>query len=128
LTSEEGSMAVAMSAAVALIIVTSVAVAGLGALYSARAQAQNAADAAALAAAVATYPPAASSSPREAARLAAGANQARVMSCACPVDGNLEARVAEVVVGVEADVPIFGQWLVRAGSRAEFDPSRWLGR
>jgi hypothetical protein len=50
------------------------------------------------------------------------------MSCACPVDGNLEARVAEVVVGVEADVPIFGQWLVRAGSRAEFDPSRWLGR
>lgn len=120
-------MAVGMSAAVAVIAVVSVAVAGLGALYSARAQAQNAADAAALAAAVATYPPAASSSPQEAAGLAAGENQARVMSCACPLNGSLEARVVEVVVGVEADVPVFGEWLVRAASRAEFDPGLWLG-
>lgn len=121
-----GSMAVAMSAAVALIAVASVAVAGLGALYSARAQAQNAADAAALAAAVATYPPASSASPEHAAGLVADENEARVLTCACPRSASLAARVVEVVVGVEANVPIFGERLVRASSRAEFDPLLWL--
>ena len=121
-------MAVAMSAAVALVAVVSVAVAGLGTLYSARAQAQTAADAAALAAAVATYPPAATSSPHAAARLVAAENSAGVISCFCPRNGDLEPRVVEVVVGIEADVPVFGEWLVRASSRAEFDPVRWLGQ
>jgi len=121
-----GSMAVAMSAAVALVAVASVAVAGLGALYSARAQAQNAADGAALAAAVATYPPASSSSPERAAGLVAGENRARLVSCECRRDGSLAPRIVEVVVGVDADVPVFGTWFIRASSRAEFDPARWL--
>lgn len=121
-------MTLAMSAAVALIAAASVAVASLGALYAARAQGQNAADAAALAAAVATYPPAASASPQQAAGLAAGENRARVVSCACPTNPHLAPRVVEVVVGVEVEVPIFGEWLVHASSRAEFDPRRWLGR
>lgn len=124
---EEGSMTVAVCAALALIAVVSVAVAGLGSLYAARAQAQNAADAAALAAAVATYPPAASSSPERAAGLIAGENAARLVSCACPTNGGLSSRIVEVVVAVEAEVPVFGEWLVRAASRAEFDPVRWLG-
>lgn len=125
---DDGSMAVAMSAAVALVAMVSVAVAGLGALYSARAQAQTAADAAALAAAVASYPPAATSSPEAAARLAASENSAGVVACACHRNGSLVPRVVEVVVGVEIDVPVFGEWLVRASSRAEFDPLRWLGK
>ena len=123
---DHGSMAVAMSSAVALIAIASVAVAGLGALYSARVQAQNAADAAALAAAVATYPPASSVSPERAAGIVAGENEARVLACACPRSASLSSRVVEVVVGVQAKVPVFGEWLVRAASRAEFDPMRWL--
>lgn len=125
---DDGSMAVAMSGAVAMVAIVSIAVAGLGALYSARAQAQTAADAAALAAAVATYPAAATTSPVAAARIGADENGANVLSCACPRDGTLEARVVGVVVGIEVDVPIFGEWVVKASSRAEFDPLRWLGR
>lgn len=116
-----------MSAAVAIVAVVSIAVAGLGSLYSARAQAQTAADGAALAAAVATYPPAASASPLAAARDVAAANGAVVVRCGCPRDSTLRARVVEVVTAIRADVPVFGEWLVHASSRAEFDPVRWLG-
>ena len=121
-------MAVAMSAAVAVVAVASVAVAGLGVLYSARTQAQTGADAAALAAAVATYPPAASVSPVAAARDIAGENGAVVLRCSCPRDPTFRARVVEVVTAIRVDVPVFGEWLVHGSSRAEFDPVRWLGR
>jgi hypothetical protein len=33
----------------------------------------------------------------------------------------------EVVTAIRVDVPIFGEVTVRAASRAEFDPMRWLG-
>lgn len=126
MTIDRGSMTVAMSAAVAIVAAVAVAVASLGSLYAARAQAQTAADAAALAAAVATYPTATATSPMVAARTGAGENGAILVRCSCPRDATLRARVVEVVAGVEADVPIFGERLVRASSRAEFDPIRWL--
>jgi Flp pilus assembly protein TadG len=128
MTGQDGAMAIAMSALVAIAAVLAVAVASLGILYGARAQATNAADAAALAAAVATYPQASPHTPLAAARSAAGANGASVLSCRCPRDGSLEARTVKVTAAIAVDVPIFGSVTVTVSSRAEFDPRLWLGR
>jgi hypothetical protein len=121
-------MVVAMSAGVAVIIVTSVAVGGLGSLYAAKTQAQTAADAAALAAAVATYPPASVTAPVRAAAMATQANGSVLLRCDCPRDPTMVPRTVQVIASVEVDVPVFGPVEVRASSRAEFDPRRWLGR
>jgi hypothetical protein len=125
---DRGSMAVALSGVTAVVALLGVAVAAIAMLYGARAQATNAADAAALAAAVATYPPASASDPVTAARRAAVWNDAVLTSCRCPRDAGLVARTVEVVATVEVEVPIFGRVTVRSASRAEFDPMRWLGR
>ncbi len=118
----------AMAGGVAIVVLLGVAVTALGMLYAARAQATTAADAAALAAAVATYPPASGADPGAAAANAARANGARVLACACPRNGSLAARTVEVMTAVVVDVPVFGTLTVRSVSRAEFDPMRWLGR
>jgi hypothetical protein len=116
-----------MTAALVTMILVGVALAALATLYSVRAQAQVGADAAALAAAVATYPPAARIAPSLAALSGATANGAVVVACRCAIDTTLETRTVEVVVAVPATVPVFGSLTVRASSRAEFDPRRWLG-
>lgn len=121
-------MAVALSGVTAIVALLGVAVAAIGMLYGARAQATNAADAAALAAAVDTYPPASTTDPVTAARQAATWNDAVLTSCRCPRDASLSARTVEVVATVEAVVPVFGRVTVSSASRAEFDPMRWLGR
>ena len=126
--SERGSSTILLAGLVGLVVAVSVAVVGLGLAYSARAQAQTASDAAALAAAVRTYPPAATGSPLEGARRIALANGARVVSCSCPVDMTVRPRVVTVVTVVDIDTPVFGLLQVEATSRAEFDPRRWLGR
>lgn len=125
---DTGSSIVLMAGLIGVVVVLSMAVAGLGLAYSARAQAQTASDAAALAAAVGTYPPAASGVPLQRARQAAFANGARVVSCSCPVDHSMRPRVVAVVTVVSIEAPIFGHIEVEATSRAEFDPRRWLGR
>jgi hypothetical protein len=128
MTHDNGSMAVALSGVTAIVAVLGVAVAAIGMLYGARAQATNAADAAALASAVATYPPAAGTDPVTAARQAARLNDATLIACRCVRDSSLTARTVEVVAAVEVDVPVFGAVTVRGISRAEFDPMLWLGR
>lgn len=118
----------AMGSLVAVIAVAAIAVGGLAALYAARTQAQVAADAAALAAAVSTYPPASLRGPLTSARDVAARNGARVIACDCTRDGSLAARSVDVVTEIAVDVPFFGDTTVRASGRAEFDPGRWLGR
>lgn len=125
---EAGAATVAMVAVAALLATLGIATASLGAAYGARAQAQTASDAAALAAAVATYPGASNTSPSFRAAAVAEANGAALIRCSCAVDQSLSVRVVEVVTGVGIHVPIFGRLQVRAASRAEFDPRRWLGR
>jgi len=125
--SERGSSAVAMAGVLGVIAVLAVAVASVGILYGAKAQAQTAADAGALAAAVATYPPVARGSPDAVARSVIAENGSRLVSCRCGVDSSLSARTVEVVTAVGVSVPIFGVVEVGASSRAEFDPMRWLG-
>ncbi|MFZ0625782.1 MAG: hypothetical protein WAN34_04735, partial [Acidimicrobiia bacterium] len=82
----------------------------------------------ALAAAVATYPPAGGGDPRQAAAEYAAANGAHLITCSCDVDDSLAGRTVAVTVGVEADIPLFGEVLVGRTARAEFDPVDWLGR
>lgn len=127
--SEAGSSSVLVSGIAGLIATVSVATTGLGLALAAKAQAETAADSAALAAAVATYPPASGSqSPLSIARQAAGANGARVVACVCEVDGSIRARVVTVAVAMDIEVPVFGDLDVIAKSRAEFDPGLWVGR
>ncbi len=128
MNNESGSSMILMAGLVGLVVAVSVAVVGLGLAYSARAQAQAASDAAALAAAVGTYPPAATGRPIQLARRVAQANRATVVACSCPVDASIRLRVVSVTTAVEVDTPMFGRLLVEATSRAEFDPRRWLGR
>jgi secretion/DNA translocation related TadE-like protein len=127
LRDDHGGVTVVMMALIAVLAVAAIAVAALGSLYSARAQAQAAADAGALAAAVATYPPAGDGEPVARARSVVEANGAVLVACRCRHDSSLVVRVVEVVAAVDARVPVFGQLRVRGSSRAEFDPLRWLG-
>ena len=114
--------------AASILMVSAVATATLGLLYGARAQAVTAADAAALAAAPATYPHAASMGPRAAAALAAEANGASLEGCVCPVDSSLNERRVHAIVAIQVRLPLFGMREVRGRASAEFDPAAWLGR
>jgi len=126
--SDRGAMAVLMVGLCALIATVGVATAALGVLFDAREKAATAAEAAALAAAVATYPPTGSAAPRVVAAEFAFRNGTRLVSCWCPVDGSLRTRVAAVTVSLTADLPLFGEVLVGKMARAEFEPRAWLGR
>ena len=128
MSSERGAMAVAMTGVVALLSVVVVATASLTVAYSARVQANTAADAGALAAAVATYPGTGRQSPAKEAQGVVARNGARLVSCACRIDPALRVRAVVVVTAVVVDVPVFGNLEIRGVSRAEFDPRLWLGR
>ena len=124
---ERGSSAVALAGVMGVTALLAVAVASIGVLFGAKAQAQTAADAGALAAAVATYPPVGHGAPAAVARAVVAENGSQLVSCRCSLDGSLSERTVEVVATVGASVPIFGKVQVGASSRAEFDPMRWLG-
>jgi len=128
LSDERGVAAIAMAAMAALLATIIVGVVSVGVVFAARSQAVAGADAAALAAAVATYPAAANNPPTQVAASVAKANGVELVSCICRVDSSLEIRVVVVIVGVLVDTPILGRLSIRAGARAEFDPRRWLGR
>jgi Flp pilus assembly protein TadG len=126
--SERGSATVVMIAVMALMAVLSVGVASIGVLMSARAQAVVAADAAALAAAPATYPASGDAEPWVVAARMAVANGAVLERCICATDPTLGQRTVEVRAAVSTSVPVFGELVIRATARAEFDPAAWLGR
>lgn len=125
---DKGSVFPAVAGVIAILATMTLAIAELSVVYGARETAANGADAAALAAAVATYPPAGSGdTPMEAARLAAGGNGVAVLGCDCRVDSSMAPRVATVITSLDVELPLFGRVTVRARARAEFDPVRWLG-
>jgi hypothetical protein len=112
---------------VAVIAVIGVAATSVGSLLAAREQAYTAAEAAALASAVATYPPAGTGSPVAQAAEYAQRNGSRLTSCRCPVDLSMRPRTVTVTTALTVAVPIFGRIDVRASARSEFDPVLWLG-
>jgi len=117
-----------MAAMAALLATAIVGVVSVGVVLAARSQAVIGADAAALAAAVATYPAAANNPPAQVAASVAQSNGTILLSCVCRVDRSLKRRVVTVMVGVVVDAPILGRLSIRVGARAEFDPRLWLGR
>lgn len=114
---------------VAVVAVVGVATASLGLAFGAAEQARTAAEAGALAAAVATYPPAGGGRTpvAEAARYVA-ANGASLRRCQCRVDRTLQRRTVLVMAVVRVRLPLFGELGVPGAARAEFDPRSWLGR
>lgn len=128
MSSDRGAATIVMVAIVGLVAVVGVGTAGVGVLFAAREQANTAAEAAALAAAVATYPPAASEQPGLLARSMAWTNGASLVSCHCRVNTSLDRRRVTVITVVETDVPVLGMVPVQGTARAEFDPRAWLGR
>jgi hypothetical protein len=125
---DNGAGTVLMLGICGIVATIGVGTAALGALFDAREQAATAAEAAALAAAVATYPPAAEGPPQRLAAEFARSNGARLVSCWCELDGSLRPRVVAVTVALSADVPLFGAVAVGKTARAEFEPRLWLGR
>lgn len=92
-------------------------------LVTARARAVTAADAAALAAAPATFPPLLSeAAPDQLASELAAANGARVLRCQCPVVESFDPRTVEVEVAVATRIVVVGEVEIRAVSRAEYVP------
>jgi hypothetical protein len=128
MTGDRGGMTILMVAVCALVATIGVATAALGVLFDAREKAATAAESAALAAAVATYPPTGAGPPEPLAAEYAARNGAEMVSCWCPVDSSLRTRVVAVTVALTADIPVFGDVLVGKTARAEFDPHAWLGR
>jgi hypothetical protein len=112
---------------VAVIATVGVAATSVGSLFAAREQAYTAAEAAALAAAVATYPPAGPGLPVALAAEYAARNGSRLVSCRCQVDLSIRPRTVMVRTAREVEVPIFGRVTVQASARSEFDPGLWLG-
>jgi secretion/DNA translocation related TadE-like protein len=128
MTVDRGGATILMLGLVALLATIGVATAALGVLFDARERAATAAEAAALAAAVATYPPTGAGAPTSLAAEYAARNGARLVSCWCPVDGTLRPRVVAITVALTADLPVLGEVLVGKTARAEFEPRSWLGR
>ena len=128
MTSDRGAVTVLGLFLVAVVAVVGVGTAEVGFLYAERERATTAAEAAALAAAVSTYPPASAQSPRQAAALFAARNGARLERCVCPRDSSLAVRTVLVMVSVDVELPLLGNLEVIGAARAEFDPQEWLGR
>jgi secretion/DNA translocation related TadE-like protein len=124
---EHGSATILVAMVVGLILTAGVGLGSLTVLYGARTEAGTAADAAALAAAVATFPQAGAGSPRAEASRYATANGAVVVSCTCTVDPSFAIRTVTVIVEKRVSVPFFGTLGVKAGATGEFDPLAWLG-
>ncbi len=127
MTIDEGGAAVTLVFVAGVVAMVAIGSVSLGLLYVGREKATTAAEAAALAAAVATYPMAAVDSPISAAAAMAERNGARLNSCQCPVDRSLRVRTVRVFTSLVVTVPLFGDLWVKGGAAAEFDPVAWLG-
>ncbi len=124
---EDGSVTLLLLAAGAVITVIAIATAASGQYLAAAGQAQNAADAAALAAAPVTFRPfGAVGTAREEAAIFAEANGSTLTACACRQDPSWANRTVEVTVRRRVRLVLFGYRSVSATSRAEFAPTLLL--
>lgn len=120
--SERGSASLALLGAVVVGMVTLLGLADLGLLLAARARAQTAADAAALAAAAETVAGVGRDPPGVAGRFAQ-ANGAALVDCECRTGD----AGAVVEVSVTVDLMLSGDRRVTARARAGVDPARFPG-
>lgn len=117
---ERGAVAVLGIAVAGVLLMIGIAVLDVSAVISARTRSQTAADAAALAAAPATF--SLESPPRVAAARMAEANGARLVWCRCRTDRRPTARTVTVRTAAVARLWLWEEVTVFAQSRAEFIP------
>ena len=124
-TGERGSASLVMLALAVVVIVLGLLVADLSIYLGARARAQVAADAAALAAAPVTFRPfgAAGSATGE-ARKYAERNGGVLVECRCSHDPSWRSRSVTVLVSVPADLTLLGSTAATAWASADFDPTQ----
>ncbi len=124
---EEGSVGLLLLAVATVTLVVSLAVVAVGQFLVGYAEAEAAADAAALAAAPVTFRPfGATGTAAQEAALFAAANQSELIGCSCQTDPSWEPRTVVVTVRRTFPVLLFGVQSVEATSRAEFVPTRLL--
>ncbi len=117
-------MSLVMLAVAVVTVILGLLVADVSVLLGARARAQVAADAAALAAAPVTFRSFGSSgSAGEEAAAFASHNGAQLVECRCAPDASWDARSVQVLVSVPVDLLILGAVTVQAWSSAEFVPT-----
>ncbi len=115
---DRGSVTVLLAGTVFAVLVLGIVIAAVGQVLAARYQASTAADAAALAAAPATF----IGDPYDQAVRFAEANGAQLLSCDCARDRTWAPRTVETVVEIRVDVLGLGRRTVRAKGRAEYLP------
>ncbi len=123
--SDRGAASVLMLGLVLVVLLFGAGLGAAGQYVAARFRAQNAADAAALAAAPVTFHPyGGSGDPVAEAAEYAARNGAYLVACRCPIDRSFRPRAVTVRVGVTARLLVVGRLTVEARSRAEFSPPR----
>ena len=123
---EQGSVAIGV-ALVGVVLVFMLGVGMVGVAASTYAAAATAADAAALASAPVTFRPfGALGSPEDEAVRFAKANGATLVRCDCRIERSWETRTVSVTVARRITLPILGGIVIKATSRAVFDPSALL--
>ena len=126
MSDERGSVALGVGL-IGVMLVFVLGVGLVGAAASTYAAAATAADAAALASAPVTFRPfGARGSPRDEAARFAKANGARLVDCTCPIDRSWASRTVSVTVSRRITLPVVGALIIKATSRAVFDPSALL--
>ena len=115
---ERGSASLLAVAVSVVVVVASLVATDIARMVDVRLKALAAADAAALAAAPLTI----DGNPVAEATRFAQLNQARLVSCKCPVDPSPIVRWVTVVVEIPVDTWIIPARVVTAVANAEFDP------
>ena len=124
-SAQEGSATLAALGLGLVCVLLALLVADIGVYLAGRAQAQAAADAAALAAAPVTFRAfGGGDDPAAAAASAAAGNGARLESCRCARDSGWRKRSVVVRVTVPVEMLLLGSDVATATSRATFDPTR----
>lgn len=123
MTTQDGSVSVVVAVMVALAMVGAVLVSDLAKVALVRTSLVTAADAAALAAAPATFAsfgkPA---DPHQAAAELAAANGAELVACVCPVDRSWRSRRVVVTVSADLELVLLPDRSLTASAAAEFRP------
>ena len=118
--SDRGAVAVVASAIAALALVLGAMLVDVTVLVAHRLRVAAAADAAALAAAPATFD--GRETAWSAASSVAAANDVRLVTCRCDANRSLAPRRVEVVVADAVDLVFFGRHQVTAASAALYSP------
>jgi hypothetical protein len=126
--SQQGAVTLIVAGLLVVGVVLSLLTADVVRVAAVRAQLSTAADAAALAAAPATFADfGAGADPTRIAAETAAANGARLVGCRCPIDHTWAARTVQVVVAWDVSLVLLGSRHLEASAAAEFSPIRLAG-